>query len=226
VLSLALICITRPTGLLCIPATFLYLFFGHFKVISTKLKLLITAAITLIFLFVLNAALGIGGGFDFMLPYLDEHIICGVPTLHHPENVKTAPNGNSIYGLLYYISHNFGQFIRLALLRSKAFFGLMRDYFNVRHNIFLALFFYPFYVLTILSVKWWLKNNLYQFLYLSGLVILTWSTTMLTCDDWHNRWFLSISTWLIFLSLPALNKLFAILSLSSNKRDMQQSDLQ
>ena len=219
--SLVLISITRPTGLLFIPATFLYLFFGFLKAISTRFKLVIVSAITVIFLFVLNSALGSGGELDFMLPYLDERIICGVPTLHHFVDIKTWGNGNSIYGFLYYITHNFAQFIRLALLRSKAFFGLMRDYFSTGHNIFLASFFYPFYVLTILSIKWWVKNNLYRFLYLSFLIVLTWGTTILTCDDWHNRWFLAISPWLIFLSLPAINKLFAIFTAYGGKRDIQ-----
>jgi len=219
--SLVLISITRPTGLLFIPATFLYLFFGFLKAISTRFKLVIVSAISIIFLFVLNSALGSGGELDFMLPYLDERIICGVPTLHHFVDIKTWGNGNSIYGFLYYITHNLAQFTRLALLRSKAFFGLMRDYFSTGHNIFLASFFYPFYVLTILSIRWWLKNNLYRFLYLSFLIVLTWGTTILTCDDWHNRWFLTISPWLIFLSLPAIKKLFAIFTPYGSKRDIQ-----
>jgi hypothetical protein len=224
--SLTLICITRPTGLLFIPPTFLYLFFGFLKTISTGLKLVIVSAITIVFLFVLNAALGSGGGLDFMLPYLDERIICGVPTLHHFVDIKTSNNGNSIYGLLYYITHNFGQFIRLAFLRSKAFFGLMRDYFSMGHNIFLAVFFYPFYIFFILSIRWWIRNNLYRFVYLSCLIILTWGTTILTCDDWHNRWFLSISPGLIFLCLPTINKLFAIFTPYGSKRNIQQSDIQ
>ena len=224
--SLALICVTRPTGLLFIPATFLYLFFGFLKTISTPLKLVAVGAISVVFLFVLNAALGSGGGLDFMLPFLDERIICGVPTLDHNVNIKTASNGNSVYGLLYYITHNFQQFIRLALLRSQAFFGLLRTYFGIGHNIFLASFFYPFYVFTLLSIRWWLKNNLYPFLYLLSLILFTLGTTMLTCDDWHNRWFLSISPWLIFLSLPTINKLFTIFTAYGGKRNIQQSDLQ
>ena len=214
--SLALICVTRPTGLLFIPATFLYLFFGFLKTISMPLKLAAIVAISIIFLLVLNAALGSGGSLNFMAPYLDENIICGVPTNHNTD-IKTASDGNSIYGLLYYITHNFEQFIKLAYLRSKAFFGLTRDYFSTGHNIFLALFFYPFYAFIILSIRWWLKNNLYPFLYLSGIIILTWGTTMLTCDDWHNRWFLTISPWVIFLSLPAINRLSGKFTFFSKK---------
>ena len=218
---LALLSITRPTGILFVPAGFLYLFFHFFRNISTGRKILIVSVISVAFLFVLNMAIGIGGDLDFMLPYYDERIICGVPTLYHFVDIKTAPDGNSIYGLLYYISHNFGQFIRLVLLRSKAFFGLMRTYFSTGHNIFLAVYFYPVYAMVLAGLKWWIRQNPHYLLYFSTIILITWGTVSLTCDDWHNRFFLTISPWLLLLTLPALNKLFAKFTIHDRKPPVQ-----
>jgi hypothetical protein len=219
--STVLICITRPTGLLLLPGIALYLFFAFFKTISTRLKIGIVATCSMAFLVLMNAVIGSKGEWDFMLPYLDERIICGVPTLHHFVDIKTDPNGDSIYGLYYYIVHNFDQFIRMAYLRSKAFFGLLRTYYSRGHNIYLAVFFYPLYAAALLSLGWWWKHHANRFLFFCCAVLMTWGTTLLTCDDWHNRWFLTISPWIILASLPAITKLFAIFTPYGDKRYIQ-----
>jgi hypothetical protein len=218
--SVFLICITRPTGLFFVPAIILYLFFAFFKAINTRLKIGLVAVAGIAFLWLMNAVIGSKGEWDFMLPYLDERIICGVPTLDHNVAIKTIPEGDSIYGLFYYIVHNFEQFSRMAFLRSKAFFGLLRSYYSTSHNVFLAAFFYPVYAAALLSLTWWVKNNGYRLLYFSVLLLMTWGTTMLTCDDWHNRWFLSISPWVILTALPAITKLFAIFTPYGIKRNI------
>jgi hypothetical protein len=207
--SLGILCITRPTGLLLVPATGLYLFFRFFNIINTRLKVAVTAIVTIAFLFMLNAVIGSKGEWDFILPYLEEQVICGVPRTEH-KAVSTA-NGDSLYGLLYYITQHFGQFVKLAFLRSKAFFGLQRTYYSTGHNLILAVFFYPLYLAFILSIKWWIMNEKQRTIFLAGAIALTWVTTIITCDDWHNRWLLSVSPWIIVMALPAINKLLALL---------------
>jgi hypothetical protein len=221
-LSTVVICITRPTGLLFVPAIALFIFFKFFQFMSTRLKIGIVTVAGISFLVLMNAVIGSKGEWDFMLPYLDERIICGVPTIDHNADIKMAPNGDSIYGLFYYIVHNFEQFSRLAFLRSKAFFGLLRTYYSTAHNIYLAVLFYPLYAASILGLKWWAKNNVYHLVYFSFVLLMTWGTTLLTCDDWHNRWFLTTSPYLIIAALPAITKLFAIFTSYGPKRDIQQ----
>jgi hypothetical protein len=221
-LSTVLICITRPTGLLLVPGIALYLFFAFFKAIGTRLKIGIVACCSIGFLVLMNSVIGSKGEWDFMLPYLDERIICGVPTLHHFVDIKTDPNGDSMYGLFYYITHNFDQFIRMAYLRSKAFFGLLRTYYGRGHNTYLAVFFYPLYAAALLSIGWWWKHHANRLLYFCCAVLMTWGTTLLTCDDWHNRWFLTISPWIILAGLPAITKLFAIFTSYGGNRYIQQ----
>ncbi len=198
---------TRPTGLFFIPATALYIVFRFFKRFSTLRKLFIIVISCIGFLYLLNVALGSGGEFDFMLPFRDENIICGVPSIPYFKDIKIASNPNSIYGLLYYITHNFDQFIRLAWLRSKAFFGLFRSYYSFGHNLYLGLYFLPFYFLLVMSIQKWIKRNKYLLLYSISLIIITWGSVILTCDDWHNRFYLSTVPYIYILAIPSLQKI-------------------
>lgn len=217
-LFLVLICFTRPTGLLFVPGTFLYLFFKYTRGLSTIVKLGVTVVGTVIFLFALNTALGSGGELDFMLPYRDERIICGVPTLTQFRDIEISDNPNSISGLLYYISHNTAQFTRLAWWRTKAFFGITRQYYSKGHNLYLYLYFFPLYILALLSLGKWIRINRYIPLYCLSVILITWLTVILTCDDWHNRWFLSVVPYIYILSAPMVQAIMEKLTSNDSKR--------
>jgi hypothetical protein len=206
IFSLAIVSITRPTGLLFIPPVFIYLFFVFFKSISALKKITLLGLISLLFFFILNKALGSGGEFDFMLPFRDEDIICGLPSLTHSTSIKTSGDSNSVFGLLYYILQNFSQFIRLAWFKTIAFFGLYRSYFSKWHNIYLIIYFYSINIMAIASIAYWLKNHLYKAFYFLSVIFITWLTVILTCDDWHNRFYLSISPYMIILSMGFIKK--------------------
>src|SRR5262249_19332135 len=110
---LILICITRPSGLLFLPPVFLYLFLMFFQRLPVLKKLALFSLLGLGFLLFLDKALGSGGELDFMLPFRDERIICGVPTLPGFLPIQTAARGNSLYGLFFYVVHNPLQFVRM-----------------------------------------------------------------------------------------------------------------
>lgn len=224
-LFLALICLTRPTGLLWVPSSFLYLFFRFFKAFSVPVKIGITVISSLGFLFFLNAALGSGGELDFMLPFRNENIICGVPTQRYSLDIKTSDNPNSIFGILYYIIHNFDQFARLAWLRSKAFWGLFRSYYSTGHNIYLGLYFFPGYLLVLLSLGKWFTQNKHLLLYCSSLILITWVSVMLTCDDWHNRFILSVIPYIYILAIPAVKNITDNLQSNTGKRFVRPRDI-
>jgi hypothetical protein len=207
-LALILLSLTRPTGLFFFPATFLYLYLRFFNSIRLSYKLVSIVIISAIFFYFLNAAVGSGGELDFMLPARDERIICGVPTLHYFVKINETENGNSLYGLFYYITHNFSQFSRLAFERSIAFFGIIRSYYSIAHKIYLILLFFPIYFMFILSIKYWIKKKPFILLYFVCLIFLTWVTVILSCDDWHNRFYLTISPYMVILALPSINRFF------------------
>jgi len=204
---LLITCITRPTGLLFLPPVFLYLFLVFFRNMAAWKKVALLTGLAILFLFLLNLALGSGGELDFMLPFRDERIICDVPTLPAFLPIKTAANGNSLYGLLYYITHNTPQFLKMAGLRSVAFWGLYRDYYSTLHNVYLIVFFGAIDLMTLASLVYWFKQNPNILCYLLSAIALTWFTVMLTCDNWDNRFYLTISPFLIILAMPTLQKL-------------------
>lgn len=221
VLLLFIICFTRPTGLLWIPCTFLYLFFRFFSAFSLPLKIGITVASAIGFLFFLNFALGSGGELDFILPFRDEMVICGVPALSHPTDIKTTQDQNSITGLAYYITHHFSTFTRLVWLRTQAFWGLSRSYYSNGHNLYLACYFYPVYLLSLPGIRLWASKNRHLLLYCFSLLLLTWACVILTCDDWHNRFLLSVIPYIYLLSIPMIHIITIKLTTNQAKKDTQ-----
>jgi hypothetical protein len=206
-LLMLIICFTRPSGLLLVPCVFIYLFTKFFHAYSFWLKAGLTFLITFVFLVILNKLIGIGGQLDFMLPFKEEHIICGVPTLA-VEQVST-PESSSFFGIFGYIIQHPDQFLRLAAARTKAFFGLTRDYYSDGHNIYLVLYIFPIYFLLLFSIISWWRTNKAILIYCLSFILITWVTVILTCDDWHNRFFLSTIPFIYLLSQPGLKKLLS-----------------
>jgi hypothetical protein len=202
ILILGLLSITRPTGILFFGATALYVFFRFFNHISFLKKLVIICSTILVFFVILNTMLQAGGSLDFMLPFKKENIICGVPTVDNAK-IKTFEKGNSVRGILYYIFNNEKQFFRLSKLKTISFFGLVRNYYSSFHNIVLVLFFYPFYLLAFAGAWKMFKRKEPAFLYLVAIILLYWLTTLLTCDDWHNRFILTVLPFIFLIGFSA-----------------------
>lgn len=201
VLFLLLICITRPSGIFFIAATLIYLFFLISNNINTYLKIGTFIALFIAALFLLNLLMGAGGAIDILLPFKDERIICDVPTLSYNVNIDTVKNGNSLYGLFYYITHNTEQFYRLALIKSKTFFGLVRPYYSKGHNLFLMTYFYSLYLLILATLIKFNKKLPLAFIYFMAIIIVYWFSVIFSCDEWHNRFFLTLTPFLITAAL-------------------------
>jgi hypothetical protein len=197
--------VTRPTGILFFAAGAVYLFFRFMQPINIWYKIVILCTAAFIFLFILNTMLHTGGELDFMLPFKKENIICGVNTNLNTQ-IDTLEKGNSLKGLAYYVIHNMDQFLRLAKLKTVAFFGFTRDYYSKNHNTYLMIFFYPFYLLSIVGiVKMYIRKEK-ALIYLLIIISLYWVTTLLTCDDWHNRFILTVSPFIFLIAIAAFIK--------------------
>ncbi len=197
-----LLSITRPTGILFFVSTLLYIFFRFLYNIRLPYKILLISVSLVICLIAINTMLQAGGSLDFMLPFKKENIICGVNTVSNAD-IKTIEKGNSIQGIVYYIFNNKEQFFKLARLKTLAFFGMLRTYFSLFHNTLLALFFYPFYILSFIGTWKKIKRRETTLIYIISIILLYWFTTLLTCDDWHNRFILTISPFLFLLGFAA-----------------------
>lgn len=205
-LFLFLLCITRPSGIFFMAATIVYLFFFISKTINPVVKAAVFITVSCFALFILNYLMASGGGIDILLPFKDERVICGIPTLSYNADIKTVQNGNSLYGLIYYVTHNFSQFSRLALLKSKAFFGLVRPYYSYGHNVFLVIYFYTLYALIILNIIKINKKLPVAFIYFIALTVIYWLSVVFSCDEWHNRFFITLTPFFIIPALYLFNK--------------------
>jgi hypothetical protein len=205
-LSLAILLFTRPTGVLFIPATLFYfiLRFGRRRVLP--LFIFSTLGGLTLFYFLLNAALNSGGEFDFLLPYIEEHVICGVPTIQQPHNINLPVNKNSVEGLWHIIQNNGSLFFDLAKKRFIAFWGLRRSFFSLGHNVFIAVYFYSLYAFIFLGLRRMFSFYLAETVFMLTYIFLVMLTVLLSCDEWHNRFIFSILPFLLLLATGVFAK--------------------
>lgn len=197
-LFLVLLSITRPTGILFFGATAIYIFFRFLNHWTFAQKSLLISASSILFVLIINSMMQSGGELNLMLPFVKENIICGVDTINHADIIGLQ-NDTSLYGLFFYIFHNAGHFFELAWLKTVSFFSIVRSYYSLPHNLLLILFYYPFYGMAILGIRKVFRQK--KYLFFISIIFLYWFTTVLTCDDWHGRFFLTISPFLFLLGL-------------------------
>jgi hypothetical protein len=208
--ALIVLPLIRPAGFLFWPAAAIYLFIGLPGKLHRAWKMTWAGTILLLTLYAINLAMKSGGELDIMLPFREQHIICGTPTLLTPVAATAANTGspiNPIYSLFHYISHNPGSFIRLAGLKTLSFWSIYRNYYSLSHNGYLIVFFYPITGMAIFSFPSWKRRRLLlPFFYVLTPILTTWLTVILSCDDWSNRFFLSISPLLLILASTFFNR--------------------
>ena len=206
-LFLVLLSITRPTGILFFGATSIYVFFRFLNHWTILQKTVLISTSLVLFIFLVNSMMQSGGELNLMLPFIKENIICGVNTTTQ-DDIAILPNDTSLYGLLYYITHNTSHFLKLAWYKTLSFFGIIRSYYSFSHNVFLAVFYYPFYLMVISGIRNKRIAGKKESLFFITIILLYWFTSVLTCDDWHGRFFLTISPFLFLIGLH----LFAVCS--------------
>ena len=201
---LSVLYFTRPTGVFFIPSTILYLIFAFYRRQALLLILIFSVLGIASLYLLLNFALGSGGEFDFLLPYLDERVICGVPTISVPHNITVPTHKNSVEGLGYVITHHTHLFLSLASRRLIAFWGVIRPYHSFSHNVFVGLYFYATYVLILIRFKKLVQNFLPQTIFFLCNILLVMITVILSCDEWHNRFILALLPFLLLMAYSTL----------------------
>ena len=199
ILFILLLCLTRPTGIFFFPAAGLYVIFRFYR---KKALLFITISIAaglFLFYFIVNFAIGSGGALDFLVPYVTEQVICGIPSVTARHDIIVRADQNSIQGLWYIITHYPKLFFSLGAKRLIAFWGMYRDHYSVFHNIFICSYFFSIYLLIVLSVKK-ILDRFAEAAYMFTLVILLALTVVLSCDEWHNRFILGILPFLLLMA--------------------------
>lgn len=199
-LFLVLLSITRPTGILFFGASAFYLYFRYLNHLSIPNRLVIVFPILLLFILVINSMIQSGGELNLMLPFIRENILCGVNKNSHAD-IILLENNNSLLGLVYYIFHNPIHFLKFASLKTVSFFSNIRAYYSLLHNILIALFYLPIYIMAMYVLFRKREKGNFENRFFYSIIFLFWFTTILSCDDWHGRWFLTISPFLYLIAM-------------------------
>ena len=205
-LFLALLYLTRPTGIFFIPATFLFVWLKHYAKSAVRLFVWSLPVAMVAFYFLFNYSIGSGGEFNFLSPYLNETIICGVSTISSAHRFTVPGNQNSIDGLLYIVTHHFPLFLRLGMQRLVAFFGIYRPYYSAFHNVIATSYFYVMYLIILAGCRSLFKSNKAEAWFLLCNIGQMAVTVMLSCDEWSNRFILAVMPFFLTLSVISINR--------------------
>ena len=211
VLTFLLLLFSRPTGMLFIPVLLIYFLYKYRR--DNKKLLSVTLALASIagFILLLNYAMKGEGEFDFLKPFTEEHIICGVPAADSRKPLTVAADGNNIQGILDYGFHHPLHFLQLAIRKIHAFFGLKRAYYSTTHNLYLALFFYPLYIFSFGgAIDLRRKNKEFNVLIIATILLFACSVAF-SCDDWLNRFIMPVIPYIILLGALGMMYAFSII---------------
>ena len=198
--GLAILFFTRPVGIFFLPATFLFVVLKFYRKQAKIIFLTAGLLFVILFFFLLNRSLDSGGEFDFLLPYEEEQIICGISTIGGKNQLTIPVEKNSVQGLFYIATNHWKLFLTLSIRRLLAFFGMVRSYYSFGHNVFIGVYFYGLYLLCIAGIRRWTKTKAPALSFFLCLIFLTALTAALSCDEWHNRFIYAILPFIMLLA--------------------------
>jgi hypothetical protein len=215
---LILVIFSRPLGILFIFPVLLFVFFK----LSKKLRIYIFIA-AFLFLLLLNFVMQIvfttTPDWNMTRALTEDSIICDIPRADASAKLDLVNHPNQIYQLFYYVTHNFSHFAGLAAIRLQYFFTMVRNYYSSAHNYYLIAYLVLFYGSVILGLRKILRLvpvSLCMFLFIS--ILLFALTIALQCDDYHNRFFLTLTPFFAFMTVLVLWPIMGRFSFFSKSR--------
>lgn len=200
-IALVLVIMSRPLGILFGGSIYLYLFYCA----NNKWKIILGCG-SLLFLafsyYTINTIFSTIKDWTITQAFEQESVICDLPTTT-PSFTKLdlATSGNPVYHLCYYLTHNFSHFLHFASIKLQYFFLMTRPFYSRVHNYFLLLNTIPVYLLMIGSffIKK-IKFNKGAAIFLISSIALYTLTIIIQCDDYQNRFILSIYPFFVILA--------------------------
>ena len=200
---LFLVIFSRPLGILILLPWIMYLFFHA----PTKIKYIIAGfgAISLLVVSSMaNTILSSIGDWNVMLPFEEKSIICSSLPLKKTTPAISDINENPITQIFYFIKAYPKEFLILSYKKTKAFFLMTRDYYSAGHNLFLILLSFIFYLPILLS--FWVKKIDTASIFTIIIILFFYAAVVLQCDDYHNRFILTLAPLFLYTGLFRLLK--------------------
>ncbi len=200
-IALVLVIMSRPLGILFGGSIYLYLFYSA----NNKWKIILGCCSLFLLAFAfytINTIFSTIKDWSITQAFEQESVICDLPTTTPSfTKLNLATSGNPVYHLYYYLTHNFSHFLHFASLKLQYFFLMTRPFYSKAHNYFLLIDTITVYLLMIGSFfikKIKFDKGLSIFLITS--IALYTLTIIIQCDDYQNRFILSIYPFFVILA--------------------------
>jgi hypothetical protein len=89
--------------------------------------------------------------------------------------------------------------------RLAAFFGVSRTYYSLFHNLFASVYFYLIYLIILSGIVSLFKKNKAEVWFSITNIALMAITVMLSCDEWSNRFILSVLPFFLLLAVISIS---------------------
>lgn len=204
---LAILIFTRPTGILLLFPWVVYQIWIQKGIRKRLLHLTAGLIFILLAFFSINILYAGGADFNSVLPYVEKHIICGVPTVQTVADPGSLKTGSAIGSLFSWIIQHPIDFFLLFLQRLISFFNLTRSYYSMEHNALLALYLLPIYFF---SFPGWIKirelTSTFSRFLLCVFIFYPFSIAM-QCDDWHSRFTMPLIPCFVLLATLGMDRI-------------------
>ena len=200
-LALILVIISRPLGILFAVSIYFFLIYTAPKKWKSVLGYCSIVFFLLAF-YIINTIFSTIPDWNITQAFEEESIICDLPGSSPTySKLELANSGSPIYKLFFYVTHNFRHFLHFFSVKLQYFFLMARPYYSNLHNYFvlintIAIY---FFILAGFFIKK-LKFNKGIFTFLITTIALYTIAIIFQCDDYHNRFILSIFPFFVILA--------------------------
>ncbi len=200
IFSLIAVIVSRPLGILFIFPVLFYFFLQAEK--KGRLFLLpVFALLLMAIISISNIIFSTTANVTSTLAASQGCVVCGIIPPHTAQ-LKLTAEGTPLYQLYYYVSNNFGHFAQLGIIKLRYFYFMTRGYYSTFHNTGLLIFIIPVYFLSIVYIfSKKQKVSLPFFAFQVSSILFFTVAIVLQCDDYHNRFILSLYP--VFLLMAA-----------------------
>lgn len=202
----------RPTGfgfLLALCTYFGALIIKHQENRTYKLVTIVflTALCFILVLFMLES-------YDFTQSYTKAEIIYPNITLgiKPPDNLSVLDGHHfNVLKLGHFIFCNPIYFVKIGIIKVLLFYGNIKPYFSLLHNLFIIIFLYPIYVCACRAYQKLLMKTLKPFFF--TYILAQGFTVMLTTENWDGRFLIPVLPFVFILASMDIGKFLSKLKL-------------
>ncbi|MFD2248536.1 glycosyltransferase family 39 protein [Pontibacter ruber] len=191
------ICIVRPNGFIALVAYFGYIFttfYIHIKSPLTRGALILAfSLVPVIAVVVVDQYLLTSFG-AILDPYEKGHVIFMYEDLVVPSSgpiLMPPADASPLAKISYFIQHNTSYFIRMAGLRFLLFWGNVKPFYSLLHNLIIVVVLYPLYFFTVRAIA---TNRIATSLSVFVVLLLLQQCfiTTMTSEDWNGRFLMTL----------------------------------